>query len=288
MNALRRRAGSLAAALLLSCAGVHAATPAAAPAATPVPDFSGVWTPVGTPATLRAEGGRKPPLLPEGERLYAERSALKGAARRAADPVARCLPPGVPRIFLQNMPFEVLQETAALTVLFQWNHRVRVIELGQSHDRLPMPGGAYEGYPVGRFSGEQLSIDSIGFNDGAWLDEQGLPHGNRLHLTERWYLDDGGQRLNIAFEVTDPQYYSEPWQFTLAFRRLPRTTVIEEDVCVERQGLVGSAPVAPAAATRTATPARSTVRPPARNTAQSAGKAKRPSRATAPESASQR
>jgi hypothetical protein len=230
--------------------------PLAAHAATPTPDFSGVWMPVGTPPALRAEpGARKPPLLPEADRLYAERAALKGPARRAADPVARCLPPGVPRIFLQNAPFEVLQENGALTVLFQWNHRIRVIELGQSHDRLPMPGGAYDGYPVGRFAGDQLLVDTIGFNDATWLDEQGLPHGNQLHVTERWSLEESGQRLNIAFEVTDTATYSEPWQFSLAFRRLPRTTALEEDVCVERQGLVTGV-AAPAAA-----PARAPARP---------------------------
>lgn len=231
--------------------------PLAARAASPTPDFTGVWMPVGTPATLRADPGRKPPLLPEADRVYTERAALKGVARRNADPVARCLPPGVPRIFLQSAPFEVLQENGALTLLFQWNHRIRVIELGQTHDRLPMPGGAYDGYPVGRFVGDQLLVDTIGFNDATWLDEQGLPHGNRLHVTERWSLEESGQRLNIAFELTDPDFYSEPWQFSLGFRRLPRTTALEEDVCVERQGLVPAG----GSATPAAAPARAPTRP---------------------------
>ena len=233
-----------------AAAGTGAPPPmpgAGAPAA--IPDFSGVWMPVGTPAALRPDDGRKLPLLPEGERLYADRQAARGAQRAALDGMARCLPPGVPRIYLQRMPFEVQQEPGAVNVLFQWNRQLRVVDLAAAHTGMEA-GPAYEGHARGRFVGAELRVDTTGFNDSTWLDDSGLPHSTKLHTIERWWLDEGGQRLNIDFEIDDPVYYSGIWKFGLSFRRLPRATAIEEDVCVERQGLLRSpqsAPVAPAA-----------------------------------------
>lgn len=212
-----------------------------------VPDFSGVWMPVGTPAALRPDEGRALPLLPDGARLYAERQAARGAQRTALDGVARCLPPGVPRIFLQRMPFEVQQEADAVNVLFQWNRQVRVVDLSGTRAAAGA-GPTYAGHAQGRFVGADLRIDTTDFNDSTWLDDSGLPHSARLHTIERWWMDDGGQRLNIDFEIDDPVYYSGIWKFGLTFRRLPRSTAIEEDVCVERQGLLKSSqPAAPSA-----------------------------------------
>ena len=158
------------------------------------------------------------------------------------------------------MPFEVQQEVGAVNVLFQWNRQVRVVELAGTRNAAPFPGVAYEGHARGRFVGAELRVDTTDFNDATWLDDSGLPHSTKLHTIERWWMDEGGQRLNIDFEIDDPVYYSEIWKFSLSFRRLPRATAIEEDVCVERQGMVtqpqSTTPAAPArpAAPRTAAP----------------------------------
>jgi hypothetical protein len=217
-----------------------------------VPDFSGVWMPVGTPAALRPDDGRRLPLLPAGERLHTERQAARGAQRKALDGMARCLPPGVPRIYLQRMPFEVQQEAGAVNVLFQWNRQVRMVELPGARNAAPYPGPAYEGHARGRFVGAELRVDTADFNDATWLDDSGLPHSTKLHTIERWWMDEGGQRLNIDFEIDDSMYYSEIWKFSLSFRRLPRATAIEEDVCVERQGLLPTSPSAPVTPARPA------------------------------------
>jgi len=236
---------------------VSAAAPAvnvpAAAATAPqviVPDFSGVWMPVGTPAALRTVDGQRPPLLPDAAKLYADHQAASVAQRKSLDGMARCLPPGLPRIFLQRMPFEVQQESGAVNVLFQWNRIVRTIELAGTRNPAPLPGATYDGNARGRFVGAELRVDTTGFNDATWLDDSGLPHSTKLHLIERWWMDEGGQRLNIDFEIDDPAVYSEIWKASLSFRRLPRATVIEEDVCVERQGLLtpAAAPVPPKAA----------------------------------------
>lgn len=240
-------APALPAAAAVPAAPSFAAPAAAAPSTAVVPDFSGVWMPVGTPAGLRPADGRRPPLLPDAERLYAERQAAKPPQRKLLDNTARCLPPGVPRIFLQRMPFEVQQESGAVNVLFQWNRIVRTIELAGARTPAPVPGATYDGTARGRFVGAELRVDTTDFNDATWLDDTGLPHSTKLHTIERWWMDDGGQRLNIDFEIDDPAVYSEIWKASLSFRRLPRATAIEEDVCVERMGLLPSAEPAAAA-----------------------------------------
>lgn len=245
--------------------------PAVGASAALTPDFSGVWMPVGTAAgtaaVLRTVEGNRPPLLPDAERLYAERQAARGPQqRKAIDAMARCLPPGVPRIYLQRMPFEVQQEVGAVNMLFQWNRIVRTIELAGARAPAPVPGATYDGTARGRFVGAELRVDTTDYNDATWLDDSGLPHSTKLRTIERWWLDDGGQRLNIDIEFDDPVYYSQIWKASLSFRRLPRATAIEEDVCVERLGLLApaeaasAAPAAPAAPAPRAAP-RTTPRP---------------------------
>ena len=57
-------------------------------------------------------------------------------------------------------------------------------------------------------------IDTVGFNEGAWMERFGMPHTDRLHTIERV------TRLDFAtmdYEVTidDPGAYTKP--FTVAW-----------------------------------------------------------------------
>ena len=41
------------------------------------------------------------------------------------------------------------------------------------------------GYSVGRWDGDTLVVETIGFKDRTWLDFSGLPHTEALHIVER-------------------------------------------------------------------------------------------------------
>ncbi len=53
-------------------------------------------------------------------------------------------------------------------------------------------------------------IDTIGFNDRAWIDIAGHPHSEDLHMTERIRRADRNH-LMIAMTFEDPKAFTKPW-----------------------------------------------------------------------------
>jgi len=55
-----------------------------------------------------------------------------------------------------------------------------------------------------------LVVDTVGFNERFWMERQGAPHTDKLHLIERFTRTDSA---NMKFEITidDPGAYTRPW-----------------------------------------------------------------------------
>jgi hypothetical protein len=66
------------------------------------------------------------------------------------------------------------------------------------------------GHSVARWEGDTLVIDSVGFNEGTWLDFWGHPHTNLLHLVEK-IARPAKQRLRYEATIDDPGAYTRPW-----------------------------------------------------------------------------
>ena len=66
------------------------------------------------------------------------------------------------------------------------------------------------GYSVGHWDGDTLVVESNGFNHETWLDATGHPHGEQLHVTEK-YSRPNYNTLRLAATIDDPEYYTEPW-----------------------------------------------------------------------------
>jgi len=90
---------------------------------------------------------------------------------------------------------------------------------------------SYMGNGIGRWDGDTLVVDSIGFNDKTWLAGTGTFHSDKLHVVEKFTRKDEN---TIAYEVTmeDPVVLTKPWilQSTLMLR--PGTRLREYE-CVE-------------------------------------------------------
>ena len=44
----------------------------------------------------------------------------------------------------------------------------------------------YLGHSVGRWEGDTLVVDVVGFNEETWLDYYGHPHTDMLHIVEKF------------------------------------------------------------------------------------------------------
>ena len=53
-------------------------------------------------------------------------------------------------------------------------------------------------------------VDTIGFNEGSWIEAEGFPHTDRMHLIER-FTRTNFNTLGYEVTVDDPGAYTQPW-----------------------------------------------------------------------------
>ena len=101
-------------------------------------------------------------------------------------------------------------------------------------DGRPHPRGAgpyWLGHQVGTWDGDTLVIDAIGFRDRGWLNFEGQPHSDQLHVTERLRRPDLGH-LEIEITLDDPKAFRKKWTGTL-YATLSPDIELQEFVCSE-------------------------------------------------------
>jgi TolB protein len=192
-------------------------------------DLTGVW--IG-PYTPNLAQGLTLSFQPGAEEAF-------NTHRGEDDPTARCLPPGVPRVLGAPFPIEILQDATSVTILYEYMHLIRRIPTdGRGHP--PDVDSTFMGDSVGRWEGDTLVVDAIGFNDKTWIDTAGHQHSDALHVVER-YRRTGPD--TIAYEVTidDPKTYKQPWRASRTLARRPEWT-LKEYVCEENNKIKEPAP----------------------------------------------
>jgi hypothetical protein len=96
--------------------------------------------------------------------------------------------------------------------------------------KLPVdPNPTWMGYSVGRWEGDTLVVDTAGFNDRGWLDIEGHPHTEALHITERFLRRDFGH-MDLEITIDDPKTFTRPFSLKMPQRLTPDTDLIES-VC---------------------------------------------------------
>jgi hypothetical protein len=134
------------------------------------------------------------------------------------DPEGYCLPPGGPRMMATPYPAEIIQlpEQKRIIMIFEGaTHIWREISLdGREHPKGDALNPTYLGHSVGRWEGDTLVVDVVGFNEATWLDYFGHPHTDQLHVTERYSRPNKGT-LHYEAVIDDPGAYSKP--FTVAW-----------------------------------------------------------------------
>jgi hypothetical protein len=85
------------------------------------------------------------------------------------------------------------------------------------------------GYSVGRWDGDTMVVDTAGFNDRSWLDIEGHPHTESLHITERFRRRDFGH-MDLEMTIDDPKAFTRPFSFRMDKTLAPDTDLLES-VC---------------------------------------------------------
>jgi hypothetical protein len=194
------------------------------------PDFSGVWFVREYHQNILPK--EDPPFQPWAAALFKKRDLEKSHADPdgGPDPTARCIPPGIPRTMLQPFPWEIVQARDRVVMIFEYQSLVRQIFTdGRGHPKDLEP--TYMGNSVGRYEGDTLVVDTIGFNDKTWVDAKGLPHSDALHVVEHIRRVDHDSLVD-DYTIDDPKAYREPWKAQKFFSLKPDWQ-IQEYVCAE-------------------------------------------------------
>src|SRR2546425_1240589 len=75
-----------------------------------------------------------------------------------------CLPDGVPHADLLPEPFKIIQTPSQLVILYEVETTFRQI-FTDGRKQLVDPSPSWNGYSVGKWEGDTLVIDTIGFNN---------------------------------------------------------------------------------------------------------------------------
>ena len=188
------------------------------------PDLSGIWAGRNSGRYFQdlSASGVEIPMLPWAKALYEERKANL----QRGHPSERCLGHGVIDFDSHQTPRRIIQSPGVIAILFESYHQYRQILM----DGRPLPEGgqpAFFGYSVGRWDGDTLVVETSGLNDQHWLDMNGHPQTESMHVTERFRRPNFGH-IDVEVTINDPKAYSRPWTVKLpGLELLPDVDLIE-------------------------------------------------------------
>ena len=216
----------------VNVAGTTAVLAGAAPAkqqaprmANGKPDFTGVYD-----FTFRGPGGPAAPaggapggpaLKPGAEKYRVVRGPTDSWA------TSNCMPVIGPQSFSVPYQFQVVVNPQYLVIMHEYPGTFRIVPLdGRPHQVDPDP--TWLGDSVGRWDGDTVVVDTIGFNEKTEL--QGFRHTEALHIVERFSRPDF-DALNYEVTLEDPNVFEKPWTVSRRFSLRPDLARISEFVC---------------------------------------------------------
>jgi hypothetical protein len=144
-----------------------------------------------------------------------------------------CLPDGIFRYPSMAGQFVWLEEPDRIIMAFHEINTagVRRIYLNAAHPKDPAP--SWNGHSIGRWEGDTLAVDTVGFNDKSWLFGGMEPHTEEAHLIERMRLAGNGGFLEINITVEDRHALTSAYSYNRYYKRQPAGAEMAENVCSE-------------------------------------------------------
>jgi hypothetical protein len=202
------------------------------------PDWTGYYTLAnnrelaGTPFKQDARGEELNKLIDP--HLQAWAKARMEATDGIADDTGQvCLPDGIFRYPSMAGRFIWLQERGRIVMVFQNINTagVKRIYLDRPHPKNLIP--SWNGDSIGRWDGDTLNVDTVGFNDKSWLFGGMQPHTEEAHLMERIRQVGNGAFMEINITVDDRLALSSPYTYNRYYKLQPASAEMPEDVCNE-------------------------------------------------------
>jgi len=193
------------------------------------PDLSGLWRFDPGPYGSNVLVDLKPDELRPGvDALYKQRMEDLGKD----DPSTfRCLPSGPRMLYTPPGWVRIIQTPQVIAVLYEDLTFRQIFMDGRALPKDPNP--SFMGYSVGRWDGDTLVVDSVGFNETSWLDFGGHPHSEALRTTERLSRKNFG-RLDVEVGFDDPKTITRAFSVPVHAEIVTDSEMLEY-VCAENQ-----------------------------------------------------
>jgi hypothetical protein len=199
------------AALLVVVAWCGSAAFAQSGAATARPDLSGYWE-------LRFDSFN----VPRAPLTTAAQAALE--MRRAKDQgaIRGCVNVGMPAVMDDRGVLDIRQSPAVIGMVARSPSSTRYIYTdGRKHPDAEELEGTTNGHSIGRWQGDTLVVDTVGFNErGITAIPGGGYRTSRAHLTESYKLAASGDQLTVTFTWTDATVFRTPHSYTFRYYKV--------------------------------------------------------------------
>jgi len=194
--------------------GGSSPTPQPTAAARQRKDIFGTW--LLAPIPNRSTSGPQPmiqSLTPAGEKAVNAYDPFKD------DPVFRCDPVAIRRVWgAPSTPLEIKRDGNDVVLHHEWMDVKRVIHMDVKTQPKDVRRTSL-GYSIGHWEGETLVIETANYAAGVlnqYVEQPGQPtrgllHSAALTSVERLHLDATRQRLVVDIDMTDPEFFKQPF-----------------------------------------------------------------------------
>jgi len=208
------------------------------------PDWNGQWikSDRGNAWDPTKPGGRaqQAPLTPEYQAIYEANLADQAVGGQGADPLFRCVPPGMPRQMTAVFPMEIMIMPSTTYMAFEQGNVLRRIYTDGRYwpqEREP----SFAGYSIGEWIDEDgdgrydaLEVETRGMKGPRAYEPSGIPlhSDNQTVIKERFYPDKSSRDVMHLDITTIDNALTRPWTVTKNFRRAVNP-IWYENICPE-------------------------------------------------------
>ena len=216
-------------------------------------DLSGVWSgyypgggvKVSSPEASDNKGSIRglfhsspePPLTPWAKANLVFKEGVSHGPHQVATgayPGQNCDPIGVPALHSEPNPMEFVEIPGRIFQFFEYHREWRAIWMNQQHPKDLDP--TYMGHSIGKWDGDTLVVDTIGFNGKDFVDiDSSHRMSDAFHLVERYKrvtYDD----MELSMDFYDPKAWgAKAWKGIKRNFKLEPNWKIQEYYCTKEE-----------------------------------------------------
>jgi hypothetical protein len=191
-------------------------------------DMTGTWTMKNQPETGGFNFIPLPKFKPNAQKIYDDYLKATEEGKAYRDDTAHCWPYGMPRWLTRVWPIQFMQYPTGIVAVQGLFNSVRQIYLdGRGHVDPDIIEPTYNGDSVGRFEGDTLVIDTIGFTAKRHWITHGITLSDQLHIIERIKMAKDHQSFTDEITMIDPVNWEGEWKNTKTYIPVKGQDVVE-------------------------------------------------------------